>query len=683
MLFKPCKEVTVRGFFSGLLKSEKGERDMEEHMEKNTDVKKEAEETERKVTDGETKKKKSGTGFWNSRKWQNVICMAGLLLMTVSIVAALLFCFTLDIDEDLDYYGVEYIIEETMMSSDYTHSWLFTYSFLQEAEALAEEEYARTLFETDGKFDENKTIDLAYVFMLNGESAKATGITYRIGDLLAWKNLKSQTQWLNELQFASIVEAKSEDQTALIPIEELNEILLSSSDMNRESCVYLEEKLPTDGKSLYLHASDLDTLAMYTEYLEELLPFVRGMYDKYMRQDKEPVNIGIARVSPSLGLVYCSFEDYTGIRQGSFEDISAALYEYVSQKEYGAVHYYGAGTILEGKMNRFFYDEEQLGRAIGLNEGDRLYVVLDAELPNDDLLWCMGQWYETVKTMTKGLVSAFVIGLILFLTAFVRRTMLEGRSETQKPRLIDRWFTVLLLAVIVLMIVSAVIPLELLELFGEWYWSYYDIGNMIGVYLSGGGMLAVSVIAVFVIASVVLYCYYELVNRLKKHTLYQKSLLRFLIAQCKKAVRCVLRVINKMLKLVNGKVKWAVGYVLFLLINFFAVMFAVEGFAALFILFLIVDLFIGAAVLVYFKEQDTLRKHMETTVQGGREEPLIIEHFHGMNQKTAELVNDMDSGISRAVEKSIKDERMKTELIANVSHDIRIRSHPSSITLIF
>lgn len=617
------------------------------------------------------------TGFWNSIKFQNTVYMTGLLIMTISIVGALLFLYTMDVDDELSYYGVDELLEEALMTSEYTDSWLYEDAYIKEAVTQAEAAHARALFETDGKFDENKTIDLAYVSMLTGRAASATGITYRLGDLLRVRSTNIETRWLIQPQIDAVHDKKKEDPTAVSSWEELNQILMESmttgygANYPQKRCVYFEEVFPTDGKSLYVHADDLDTLAVYTEYLEELLPFVNGMYDKYARATEEPGNIGMALVCPAIGLTYCSFADYEGVREGSFTEISEALYDYVAQKEYGVVYHCGAGAILGGNADIPLF-EEKFGRTLGLHEGDRLYLVLDAEFTHNDSLKRMKDWYETIKITAERLIAVFIIGLILFLIGFVRRTMLEGRTQTQKPRLIDGWFTSILLAVIGLMLVSAIIPLELLEVLGEWYWDYYNIGNTVGIYMNGGGILLVSVLSVFVIASVVSYCFFELVNRLKKRTIYKKSLLRFVLCKCRKAALWSFRCMQKLLMLVDGKIKWAVGYLLFLIVNLIGVLFAAEEESAgPIVLLAIIDLFIGALVIAYFREQDTLRKHMEATVQGSRREPLETDRFHGKNKKMAELINDMDIGISRAVEKSMKDERMRTELIANVSHDIR------------
>ena len=50
---------------------------------------------------------------------------------------------------------------------------------------------------------------------------------------------------------------------------------------------------------------------------------------------------------------------------------------------------------------------------------------------------------------------------------------------------------------------------------------------------------------------------------------------------------------------------------------------------------------------------------------------LESEELHGDNKELAEAVNNIGEGIRKAVETSMKDERMKADLITNVSHDIK------------
>ena len=50
---------------------------------------------------------------------------------------------------------------------------------------------------------------------------------------------------------------------------------------------------------------------------------------------------------------------------------------------------------------------------------------------------------------------------------------------------------------------------------------------------------------------------------------------------------------------------------------------------------------------------------------------ISLEHLRGEQREVAEMLNDIGTGLQKAVEKSVKSERLKTDLITNVSHDIK------------
>ena len=53
--------------------------------------------------------------------------------------------------------------------------------------------------------------------------------------------------------------------------------------------------------------------------------------------------------------------------------------------------------------------------------------------------------------------------------------------------------------------------------------------------------------------------------------------------------------------------------------------------------------------------------------------------LHGEQKEVAELVNIIGEGLNTAVEKSVKNERLKTDLITNGPMILKHRSHQSSI----
>lgn len=57
--------------------------------------------------------------------------------------------------------------------------------------------------------------------------------------------------------------------------------------------------------------------------------------------------------------------------------------------------------------------------------------------------------------------------------------------------------------------------------------------------------------------------------------------------------------------------------------------------------------------------------------QGNNEDRLYEEEFEKEFKNAVEYINDISNGFQNAVEEGVKSERLKTELITNVSHDIK------------
>lgn len=66
-----------------------------------------------------------------------------------------------------------------------------------------------------------------------------------------------------------------------------------------------------------------------------------------------------------------------------------------------------------------------------------------------------------------------------------------------------------------------------------------------------------------------------------------------------------------------------------------------------------------------------LKKVLRKSVKVSWITKIDLEDIHGEQRKIAEQVNSIGSGLDAAVEKNMKSERLKTDLITNVSHDIK------------
>lgn len=71
------------------------------------------------------------------------------------------------------------------------------------------------------------------------------------------------------------------------------------------------------------------------------------------------------------------------------------------------------------------------------------------------------------------------------------------------------------------------------------------------------------------------------------------------------------------------------------------------------------------------RERSTIRDAIEAISTGALDTRLNVDDFHGQEREIAEAVNNIRAGLSDAIMDKIKNERMKADLITNVSHDIK------------
>ncbi len=159
------------------------------------------------------------------------------------------------------------------------------------------------------------------------------------------------------------------------------------------------------------------------------------------------------------------------------------------------------------------------------------------------------------------------------------------------------------------------------------------------------------------------FFFYSLVRRIKARTLWPNSYLCRLVRRMKAFAWKVYD---------NGSivVRTWVPYGIFLVFNLLVLSLSRgEGLAILFAG--IVDILVGILLYKDTKERQGIVDGIEIIAGGQVEHQIDTENLHGDNRNLALSVNSIGKGIQEAVEISMKDERMKADLITNVSHDIK------------
>lgn len=127
----------------------------------------------------------------------------------------------------------------------------------------------------------------------------------------------------------------------------------------------------------------------------------------------------------------------------------------------------------------------------------------------------------------------------------------------------------------------------------------------------------------------------------------------------------------------NSAISSLIPYNLFLLVNLAGIFgaYLLRGKSALWVLpalgAIVLDGIVGVLRFKQKAEQIDIVEGIRRIRDGEVDYKLDVESLHGDNREMADAVNNIGEGIRKAVSTSMKDEQMKSDLITNVSHDIK------------
>ncbi len=160
-----------------------------------------------------------------------------------------------------------------------------------------------------------------------------------------------------------------------------------------------------------------------------------------------------------------------------------------------------------------------------------------------------------------------------------------------------------------------------------------------------------------------------IIRRIKAKILIKNTLTYKIFQTTKKIFR---NISNDILENTPNKIKLIVFYVGFIVISSMLLLIGLDTEGYILILILIGFWFI---VYRYLRnELNTMykiRNQIKALYDGDVKEKLYIDEYNGELKQVAIELNDISGGLSNAIEQSLKSERLKTELITNVSHDIK------------
>ncbi len=581
----------------------------------------------------------------------------------------------------------------------------------------------RSQLETDGSFDGGKVIDVtAYNYRDIGLPEQYVTADYELGDLLKWANYGFE--WTNTNMTLAQAGAFLADKTRVTVIDpksgyyntsdasymksdvesytfvndvSANQLWVDTGDDEtywEEDEEYTEEETDSyhimvnryktaEGKNLEEYVSDWElyydlchnvqnaaqSLSYnYEEYLD---------YGEYFHPKNSNVSYVIMKTVADKTQLYSNLKDKNVLERVTESMESGEktdyLYELISKE--GKYIYYSPSEMVYQTNTTI---AEETVREI-LNSYDyaypesvKIWINVDTTYPVSDVFTQGATGYGNYTPHFWQWIAVAIASLGLYMVLLFYLTMTAGRDVDEEGRPYIRLESfehvptevavliaagAMILAVWVLIVVielTNISPGDIVSasegvLYEEWF----------------KGLLAAGA---FVTDAVMMFFFYSFARRIKARTLWKNSYLRRLVRKMKQFAWKVYDNGNIVLR------TW-VPYGCFLLFNFILLLgaFAADGIGSgITLLFAVaLDGLIGNMIYRNAKEKQGIVNGIESIAGGQLEYQVNTDNLHGDNLTLAHSVNSIGKGIKDAVEISMKDERMKADLITNVSHDIK------------
>lgn len=622
----------------------------------------------------------------------------------------------------------------TMSQQPFEESQEFNYMVENYMDDVLTQIRLENLFETDGMMNRNKEIDVMEYSKndtANGENV--SGIAYSLEELINWGEDFDSAESDNYAKSSVIVCQKPEgtyeyyytsDFMTRVESGVFDIIMQDGSDVDGFLQELQNGKYTSSGFYNF-DIVDMEGNILYTDCWN----FGSALIEKYAPQGAENL-LQVVNNSPrlngklsviyddlayTLGNIYSDYQNYQmgfeHLEEGNtnftyiyanndtkkvvtnktsyenYAELEKNVQNLISEKDVKYMVIYPKLKDFNSNMNVSKSDKwEKLRSYSSEKKWNSVFAVaVDTTYTIQDQFYQNKVAYDNNIPYFKGTTWLLVLSIILFLGATIWLTLEAGRTaEDEELHLngFDHWKTEIAAVLIVLIwIVGSYIGIHF------WNGNIYTMINDIPTYLKDGGTyfeyyyargmdvssaymsasLYLPSLSIAELAEIYFYgvftlgCFFmgyvSLIKRIKGRNLWKNSLLRVI-------VRFIYKIYDNRKKTTKT---------VLLLCGFFLV----QGIAVLFrngvtmLLVLLADVGVFYVVLNGLLLKEKLKKGIEEIALGNMEYQIPLQGLRGENLKLAEMINGIANGFHMAVEEAMKNERLKTDLITNVSHDIK------------
>ena len=290
-------------------------------------------------------------------------------------------------------------------------------------------------------------------------------------------------------------------------------------------------------------------------------------------------------------------------------------------------------------------------------------VSVDTKFSVADSMADEAENYETYSKLMFPMLAGAIFGSVLWLIGMVWLTVTAGRKPKDEEIHLngfDRWYTEIAAGAVI----------------GIWLAGTIISGTLIANSSLGYSYAVVTVIVTCLICGTYtmawfLIGYLSLVRRIKAGTLWKNSLIRKVLKWIGKCSGKLVDFARAFSRNTAEKIKVLLVGGAFLFLQFLIIGCVFSGAGVFLLALMAVD--VAAMIFAIRKAdgQDRIMDGLKKISDGELQYKIKTDTLTGKQKVMAEYINNIGSGLDAAVENSLKKERMQTELITNVSHDLK------------
>ena len=290
-------------------------------------------------------------------------------------------------------------------------------------------------------------------------------------------------------------------------------------------------------------------------------------------------------------------------------------------------------------------------------------VSVDTKFSVADSMADEAENYETYSKLMFPMLAGAVFGSVLWLIGMVWLTVTAGRKPKDEEIHLngfDRWYTEIAAGAVI----------------GIWLAGTIISGTLIANSSLGYSHAVVTVIVTCLICGTYtmawfLIGYLSLVRRIKAGTLWKNSLIRKVLKWIGKCSGKLVDFARAFSRNTAEKIKVLLVGGAFLFLQFLIIGCVFSGAGVFLLALMAVDVAVMIFAIRKADGQDRIMDGLKKISDGELQYKIKTDTLTGKQKVMAEYINNIGGGLDAAVENSLKKERMQTELITNVSHDLK------------